>query len=388
MEKMLLEKQPIYLDYNATTPHDPEVVAAMRPYLETYFGNPSSSHWFGRQTKQAVEVARQQVAVLLGCEPAEIIFTSGGTEANNYALKGIAQARKHLGNHIITSQVEHPAIIEVCQFLETSGYEVTYLPVDEYGSVRMPDVERAIRPETILISIMHANNEVGTVQPVAEIAELARAKGIVVHTDAAQSIGKLPTRVADLGVDLLSVAGHKLYAPKGVGVLYLRKGIKLEKFMHGASHENNLRAGTENVLEIVGLGKACEVAGRDFEQNVQKMSQTRNRLYNGLVQKVGQVRLNGHPVNHLPNTLSLSFKGLDANVLIAQIEDELAVSAGAACHSGTVNVSHVLRAMAIPIEWARGTIRFSTGKATTAAEIDRAIEIVSGAVANLTAGVA
>jgi len=241
----------IYLDYNATTPIDPEVVEAMKPYLDIYFGNPSSSHQLGAQTKMAVEKARKQVAEMIGADSSEIIFTSGGTESNNYAVKGAAFANRHKGNHIITSSVEHPAIFEVCKYLENQGFEVTYLPVDEFGMISIADLKSAITPKTILISIMHANNEVGTIQPISEIGKIAKEKGILFHTDAAQSIGKVKVNVKEIGVDMLSIAGHKLYAPKGIGALYLREGVKLEKLMHGADHEQNMRAGTENVLEIV-----------------------------------------------------------------------------------------------------------------------------------------
>jgi len=376
-------QKPIYLDYNATTPHDPEVIAAMRPYLDEHFGNPSSSHWYGIQTKNAVENAHRQVASLLNCQPNEVVFTSGGTESNNYAIKGVAFSRQKIGNHIITSQIEHPAVIEVCEFLEENGFEVTYLPVDEYGMVATSDVEKAITPQTILITIMHANNEVGTIQPIEDISKLAKARGIIIHTDAAQSIGKIPTYVNLLGVDLLSVAGHKLYAPKGIGALYIRQGLQLTKFMHGAGHEQGKRAGTENVLEIVGLGKACEVAKRDLESNMVHLREMRDLLYKGLIEKLKNIRLNGHPEKRLPNTLNLSFLGLDANVLLSEIQDYVAVSAGAACHSGEVKISSVLKAMNVPIEWARGTLRFSTGKMTSEQEIMDAANTVSRIISHL-----
>ena len=253
-------KAPIYLDYNATTPHDPEVIAAMKPFLTDYFGNPSSSYPYGVQTKEAVAIARRQVASLLHCDSSEIVFTSGGTESNNYALKGAAFQNHHKGNHIITTQIEHPAVLEVCKFLESNGFDITYLPVDEYGIVSSSDVEKAITLKTILITVMHANNEVGSVQPIAEISTLVKERGILVHTDAAQSIGKIPTDVRRLGVDLLSIAGHKVYAPKGIGSLYIRNGVDLSLIIHGAGQEHGRRPGTENVLEIVGLGKACEIA--------------------------------------------------------------------------------------------------------------------------------
>jgi len=374
---------PIYLDYNATTPHDPEVIEAMRPFLETEFGNPSSSHWYGIAPKRAVEAARRQVADLIDCSPAEVVFTSGGTESNNHAIAGIALAMQSKGNHIITSVIEHPAVLEVCRYLEVFGFETTYLPVDGQGMVHLSDIEQAIRPETILITIMHTNNEVGTIQPISEISKIARKREIVMHTDAAQSVGKLPTRVDDLGVDLLSIAGHKVYAPKGVGALYIRQPLKPEKFCHGAGQEKGWRAGTENVLEIVGLGKACEIAGRELEENMKQMKVLRDRLHEGLDQELEQVKLNGHPDKRLPNTLNLSFKGLEANRVLEEIGLEVAASAGAACHSDTVEISYVLEAMNIPLDWAKGTLRFSVGRMTIAAEIDQAVQVVVDAVKKL-----
>ena len=376
-------EKPVYLDYNGTTPHDPEVIEAMMPFLDEDFGNPSSSHWFGIAPKRAVIHARNQVASLLNCDPEEIIFTSGGTEANNHAILGAAFENRHKGNHVITSQIEHPAVLEVCRFLEENGFRVTYLPVDEFGLVIVSDVEAAITPETILITIMHANNEVGTIEPIEAIAGLARRHGIVVHTDAAQSMGKISTDVKALGVDLLSVAGHKLYAPKGIGALYTHKGIKLRKFMLGAGQEVGQRAGTENVLEIVGLGKACEIALRDLEKNADHMRDTRELLHNGLKTRLKHVRLNGHPEKRLPNTLNLSFLGLEANRILEEIGLDVAVSAGAACHSDHVQISHVLEAMAVPIEWAKGTLRFTTGRMTTEDEIARAVNVVVDAVTRL-----
>ena len=373
-------KKPIYLDYNATTPHDPEVIEAMRPYFEEEFGNPSSSHYYGARPKEAVIRARQQVALLLNCAPEEIIFTSGGTESNNFAIKGWAAAFRHKGNHVITSRIEHPAVLEVCRFLETSGFETTYLPVDEFGLVNAADVKAAIKKETVLISIMHANNEVGTIEPIAEIAQLAKEHGIPFHTDAAQSVGKIPVDVEKLGVDLLSVAGHKVYAPKGVGALYTRKGLSPAKFMHGAGQEMTIRAGTENVLEIVGLGMACEIARRDLQKNMQHMQTMRDRLYEAIRKTCDRMKLNGHPQKRLPNTLSISFLNLEANRILEAIGTEVAASAGAACHSDTVQVSDVLKAMAVPLEWAKGTLRLTTGKMTTAEEVDRAARVISAAV--------
>ena len=366
--------KPIYLDYNATTPIDPEVAEAMHPYLVEHFGNPSSSHWYGIQTKKAVDEARRQVADLLHCNPEEVVFTSGGSESNNYAIKGTAFANREKGNHIITSAIEHPAVLEVCKYLAEKGFQITYLPVDEFCLVKPRELQKSIRPQTILITIMHANNEVGTIQPIAEIAKIAKEHGIVFHTDAAQSVGKIPTRVDELEVDLLTIAGHKLYAPKGIGALYVRGGIRLEKLIHGADHEQDLRAGTENVLEIVGLGQACEIAKRDLEKNMRHMQEMRDLLYAGLRQQWGEIKLNGHPEKRLPNTLSVCFKSIEANTLLAEIES-VAASAGAACHSDSVRVSSVLEAMQVDLEYAMGTVRFSTGKMTTEEEVNHTVAV-------------
>ena len=375
--------QPIYLDYNGTTPHDPEVIAVMRPYLETEFGNPSSSHWYGIRPKRALEKARQQVAAMLNCEAAEVFFTSGGTESNNHAIKGMARALKNKGRHIITSTVEHPAVLAVCDYLKNEGFQTTRVGVDTTGRVSADAVAAAIRPDTILITIMHANNEVGTLQPLGDIALLARQNGICIHTDAAQSAGKIATDVQEMNIDLLSIAGHKIYAPKGIGALYVKKGLLPEKFCHGAGQEVGWRAGTENVLEIVGLGKACEMADRSIEHTGRHLTAMRDRLHNGLAAQLDDLRLNGHPVERLPNTLSLSFKDLEANRILEEIGLEVAASAGAACHSDTVILSHVLEAMQIPLQWAKGTVRFSTGRMTTTDEIDKAVAVVVGAVKRL-----
>ncbi len=375
--------QPIYLDYNGTTPHAPEVIAVMRPFLEIEFGNPSSGHWYGIKPKQALEEARRQVVKALNCSPQEIFFTSGGTESNNHAIKGMARCLREKGHHIITSAFEHPAVLEVCRYLEKEGFETTYLPVDTQGMLDPAAVEQAIRKDTILITVMHANNEVGTIQPISEIAGIARRHGIVMHTDAAQSVGKIPTDVQVLGVDLLSVAGHKLYAPKGVGALFVRQGLQLEKFCHGAGQEKGMRAGTENVLEIVGLGKACEIAARDLERNMAHMQAMRDQLHQAIVEQLDRVHLNGHRLNRLPNTVSLAFEGIDSNRILEEIGLQVAASAGAACHADTVQLSHVLEAMHVPPQWAKGTLRFSVGRMTSAAEIEDAIEIIVQAVRRL-----
>lgn len=379
--------KPIYLDDNATTPIAREVAEAMAPYLYEHFGNPSSSHPYGVVAKRAVEEARAQVAAFLGCGATEVAFTSGGTESNNYAIKGAAFALRRSGNHIITSAVEHPAVVEVCRWLEHQGFRVTVLPVDEYGFVDPAELERAVTPDTILVTVMHANNEVGTIEPIAELARIAHRFGALMHTDAAQSVGKIPVDVDTLGVDLLSIAGHKLYAPKGIGALYIRAGTELAKQLQGAGQEGGRRPGTENVLEIVGLGKACELAARDLEKNAAHFRAMRDRLHHALLDEVGEdkVRLNGHLEERLPNTLSLSFRGIEANTLLSEIGEEVAASAGAACHADDIAVSAVLEAMKLPIDWAMGTVRFSVGRGTTGKEIDQAAGVISAAVHRLQA---
>jgi len=366
----------IYVDYNATTPVDPRVLEAMLPYLGERFGNPSSSHAYGQAAHEAVDLARGQVAGLLGARPDEIVFTGGGSEADNLALKGIAEARRERGDHIITSQIEHPAVIQTCRYLERHGYRVTYLPVDRYGVVDPQDVERAITSSTILITIMHANNETGSIQPVADIGRIARAHDVLVHTDAAQSVGKIPAQVDELNVDLLTVAGHKLYAPKGVGALYVRHGVQLEPLIHGAGHESGRRAGTENVPYIASLGEACRIAGENLTEAAERLRGLRDRLYEGLVAGGAQVRLNGHPIERLPNTLNVSFVGLDGEALLSAVP-EIAASTGSACHAGRTDPSGVLLAMGVQPDIALGAVRFSLGRWTTAEEIDRAAALIS-----------
>jgi cysteine desulfurase NifS len=362
----------IYLDYNATTPIDPQVAEAMLPYVHGLFGNPSSGHSFGLAARQGVDLARRQVAGMLGCADDDLIFTSGGTEANNHAIKGVAGAYRERGSHIITSAIEHPAVTEVCRYLETAGFRFSYLPVDEYGLVDPRQVEEAITSETLLVSIMHANNEVGTIQPISEIAAVAHRHGALMHSDCAQSVGKIPVRVDELGVDLLSIAGHKLYAPKGIGALYIRPGVKLEKLMHGANHEQDRRAGTENVIQMAGLGKACELIEQNLGAYASHMEAMRDRLESGLLQAGMDARINGHPDKRLPNTLSISFRRLEADRILDSLP-AVAASAGAACHSDQVEMSHVLAAMNIPEEYAMGTLRLTVGRFTTEDEIDRAI---------------
>lgn len=376
-------ENPIYLDYNATTPIAPEVADEMLPFIHTHFGNPSSSYTLGRITKAAVEKARMQVAELIGAHPEEIIFTSGGTESNNLAIRGIAFANREKGKHIITATIEHPAVTEVCSYLASLGWEITYLPSDRYGAVNASDVEKAIRRDTVLITIMHANNEVGTIQPIVEIGVIAKKNNIVFHTDAAQSVGKIETDVNKLGVDLLTIAGHKLYAPKGVGALYIKKGIQIEKLMHGAGQENGFRPGTENVPYIVALGKACELAQRNLDKNKRHMFEMRERLLSGLQNRGLRLKLNADLKNCLPNTLSVSFENVEAHTLVSAIGKEVCISSGSACHADSIEISPVLKAMKIDLKRAASTVRISTGKQTTRKEIDSAVEIISEMVNKL-----
>jgi cysteine desulfurase len=367
---------PIYLDYNASTPVDPDVRSAMRPFLEEAFGNPSSGHWASAAAKESLANAREQVAALLGCHADEVVFTSGGSEANNLALKGVFFSLQDRGDHIITSAIEHPSILAPCRFLERLGALVTYLPVDGTGRMDPESVREAITPRTVLISVMHANNEVGTIQPIAAIGRIARERGIVLHTDAAQSVGKIPTRVNELGVDLLTIAGHKLYAPKGVGALYVRRGIALEPLIHGAGHESGRRAGTESALLTVGLGTACTLA-QDLK-SIDQVCALRDHFWRTLQQRFGnRVVLNGHPVHRLPNTLNVSFLGHVGGVLLSQLEG-VAASTGSACHSGRIEMSPVLQAMGVAPEVGMGAIRFSLGRQTTRADIDTVVARVAG----------
>lgn len=377
-----MEAQKIYLDFNASTPIAPEVAEAMRPFLSEHFGNPSSQHWAGIPAKEAVERARQQVAELLQCSPDEIVFTSGGSESNNHAIKGVFFALKEKGTHIVTTQIEHPAVINPCRFLEKLGAEVTFVPVDRQGRVDPQDIQKAITPRTILITVMHANNEVGTIQPIEEISKIARERGIVFHTDAAQSVGKIATNVDHLRVDLLSIAGHKVYAPKGIGALYIRKGTPIEPLIHGAGHESGRRAGTENVLLVVGLGKACEIAKGHL--NDDRILELRNRFWKLLQDNFGEkVVLNGHPVHRLPNTLNVSFVGNAGGEILSRL-DGVAASTGAACHSGSVELSPVLKALGISPEVGMGAIRFSLGRTTTVQELEKAVDLLKNSPLLLT----
>ena len=371
---------PIYLDFNASTPVAPEVRDAMTPLLSTGHGNPSSTHWAGQPARRALELARADVASLIGASPDEVVFTSGGSEANNAALKGVffSRNRSTVAPHIITTLVEHPAILVPCKFLESLGARVTYLPVDRSGLVDPGAVQAAITPDTVLVTVMHANNEVGTVEPITEIAEFTRAHGILFHTDAAQSVGKIPTRVTELGVDLLSIAGHKLYAPKGVGALYIRSGVMLEPFVHGGGQERGRRAGTESALLAVGLGAACRLASD--QPCAERLGSLTAHFWSRLESSFGAaVVMNGHPTARLPNTLNVSFPGHVGQDILGALEG-VAASTGSACHAGATVMPPVLTAMGLDEDVGRGAVRFSLGRETTQNEIDTVVELLETAV--------
>jgi len=365
----------IYLDYNATTPIAAEVVEAMMPFILEDFGNPSSSHPMGKRAKEALERARGQISALLGCESSEIIFTSGGTESNNMVLKSLAWTMRNRGRHMITTRIEHPAIINTALFLMETGLDVTFLPVDKYGQVDPDEVKKAIRKDTILITVMHANNETGTIQPLADISSIAREYGILFHTDAAQAVGKIETKVDDLGVDFLTIAGHKLYAPKGVGALYVRRGVAIEPFMHGGGQEMGLRAGTENVMLNVGLGMACELVQGDLSDEMYRIRRLRDGLHDQIRSAIPDAVLNGHPEMRLPNTLFISFPGIIGDEILRGTS-EVCASTGAACHDRSVNLSHVLGAMGVRKEVGMGAIRLSLGRPTTEGEVDQASQML------------
>jgi cysteine desulfurase len=377
-------KRRVYLDHNATTPVHPEVLAEMLPYFSEIYGNPSSVHAFGRAAREAVDTARERIARFLGVRAEEIVFTSGGTESDNLALKGLAWARGR--GHLITSQIEHHAVLRTCQWLESQGFAVTYLPVDRYGCVDPDDVRRAIRPDTVAISIMHANSEVGTVQPLAEIGAVARAHGIPFHSDAVQSFGKIPVDVERLGLDALSFSGHKIYGPKGIGGLWIRRGTRMVAVQHGGDHERRRRAGTENVPGIVGLGKAVELRAREMGAEAERLRDLRDRLVRGVQARVDEVQLNGHPTARLPGTANLVFRHVESESLVLGLDlNGVAVSAGSACSSGHVEPSHVLRAMGVSLDWAMGAVRFSLGRSTTAEDIDYVVECLAPLVRKLRA---
>ncbi len=376
----------IYLDYAATTPAAPEVVAAMLPYFGDIFGNPSSIYFCGQEAKKALEQAREKVSQLIGSHEDEIVFTSGGTEADNFAIKGVAFAKREKGNHIITSCVEHHAVIETCRFLENNGYQVTYLRVDKHGLVDPDDVKKAITPKTILISIMHANNEVGTIQPIAKIGQVAKDSGIYFHTDAVQTTGHIPINVGQLNVDLLSISAHKLYGPKGIGALYLKKGTKITPFIHGGEQEDGRRAGTENVPGAVGFGRAAEMARGEMEQEAIRLTLLRDKLINGLQENITELHLNGHPRQRLPNNVNVSIAFVEGEAILVNLDLEgICASTGSACSSASNEPSHVLIGMGLPPEQARGLLRFTSGKWTTDDDIERVLEVLPGIVKKLRA---
>jgi cysteine desulfurase len=372
----------VYLDHNASTPVHPEVVAAMVPYFSERFGNPSSVHALGREARDGLEVAREQIAAFLGAGKDEVVFTSGGTESDNFAIKGVAAARGR--GHLITSRIEHHAVLRTCQTLERQGFDVSYLPVDGHGMVDPDNVRRAIRPDTVLVSIMHANSEVGTVQPVAAIGRITREHGVPFHVDAVQTFGKLPIDLDAFGIDLLSFSGHKIYGPKGVAGLYIRKGVRMVAVQHGGEHERRRRAGTENVAGIVGLGKAVELRGRDMAPEADRLTALRDRLWSGVQARVPDVRLNGHPTARLPGTCNMSVRHVESESIVLGLDLRgVAVSAGSACTSGNVEPSYVLVAMGVPLPWAMGAVRCSLGRSTTAEDIDYVVECAGHVVAQL-----
>jgi cysteine desulfurase len=369
--------KPIYLDYAATTPVDPAVLEAMMPYFHDNFGNPSAIYAYGEIARNAVAEARAKVARLIGAKDEEIIFTSGGTEADNFALKGTAYSLQKKGNHIITSSIEHHAVFESLKFLSKNAFKITTLPVDNYGQVNPDDVKKAITDKTILISIMHANNEIGTIQPIAEIGKIAKESGVYFHTDAVQTAGHIPVNVNEMGVDMLSLSGHKLYGPKGIGVLYVRKGTKLTPFMHGGGQEKGRRSGTENVPGIVGLGKAAELAGTALIEEANRITVLRDKLVTGITSKVDHIHLNGHPVNRLPNNVNISVNFVEGESMCLNLDMVgIYASTGSACSSSSLEASHVLIAIGLDYVQAHGTLRFSLGKWTTAEEIDRVLEVL------------
>jgi cysteine desulfurase len=372
----------VYLDHNASTPVHPEVVAEMLPYLTEHFGNPSSVHMFGREAREGLDLARERVARLLRVRPDEIVFTSGGTESDNFALKGLAGARGK--GHIVTSRIEHHAVLRTCQTLESLGFEVTYLPVDDHGMVDPDDVRRAIRPDTFAISVMHANSEIGTIQPIAAIGALAREHDITFHVDAVQTFGKIPIEVEGWGIDLLSCSAHKIYGPKGVAALYVRRGTKMVSIQHGGEHERRRRAGTENVASIVGFGKAAEVRARDMAEEGDRLRILRERLWEGMSARVPEVRLNGHPTARVPGTVNLGFRHVESESIVLGLDLKgIAVSAGSACTSGNVEASYVLVAMGVTLEWAMGAVRCSLGRGTTAEDVDYVIDCAEPLVRKL-----
>jgi len=375
-----------YLDYAATTPTHPEVLKAMLPYFSEAFGNPSTIYAYGQEARRAVEEARTKVASLLGAGDQEIVFTSGGTEAANFAIKGIAFANENKGNHIITTSIEHHAVLETCQSLKKRGFKITPVPVDSYGQVDPDDIKKAITEKTTLISVMHANNEIGTIEPIADIGNIAREAGIYFHTDAVQTAGHIPIDVNELGVDLLSISAHKLYGPKGVGALYIRKGTELTALLHGGEQEKRRRAGTENVPGIVGLGKAAEIASQEMAEEAARLNQLRDKLIQGLTSRIDHIRLNGHLIKRLPNNINISVDFVEGESMLLHLDTEgIYASTGSACSSGSLEPSHVLLAIGLPHERAHGSLRFTLGKWTADEDIERVLAVLPEIVARLRA---
>jgi len=376
----------IYMDHNATTPVHPAVLEAMLPYFTEFYGNASSVHTFGREARNGLEEARERIANLIGAQTSEIIFTSGGTESDNFAIEGAAYENTKKGKHIITSLIEHPAVLNTCKHLETHGFEVNYLTVDKYGVIDLDELKDLIRDDTILLTIMHANNEVGTIQPMKEIGAIAKEKGIILHTDAVQTTGKIPVNINELGIDLMSMSAHKLYGPKGIGALYMRKGTKVEPLIRGGHHERNRRGGTENVPGIVGFGKAAELASASMETEGKRLWNLTEKLKNGLIEKLDYVYSNSHPVNRLPNTMNISFDYVEGESILLNLDMKgIAASTGSACSSGSLEPSHVLLALGICAATAQGTIRFSLGRANTEEDVDYLIEELPSIVTRLRA---
>ena len=374
----------IYMDHSATSPVDPEVFEAMKPYFTDSFGNASTLYSLGRDARKAMELAREEVASIIGAETKDIIFTSGGTESDNIAIKGTAYKLKNKGNHIITSDIEHPAVDETCKYLEKNGFEVTYLPVYEDGIVKVSDLEAAITDKTILITVMHANNEIGTIQPIAEIGKIARERGIYFHTDAVQTVGKIPVDVNELNVDMLSLSSHKLYGPKGVGALYVRKGVRIEPIIHGGGHERGIRPGTENVAGIVGLGKACSLARENLERDAQKLRGLRDRLIEGVLEQNEDSYLNGHRTKRLPNNANFRFTGIEGESLILHLDSKgIASSTGSACSSTKLEPSHVLMAIGLEEVESHGSLRISLGHENTEEDIDFTLTAIKEVVDKL-----
>lgn len=374
----------IYMDNAATTAAKPEVVKAMMPYFTDIAGNPSSIHRAGRDARRAVEHAREQVAAALGCEKSEVYFTAGGSESDNWAIKGAAQALQKKGRHIITSAIEHHAVLHTCEFLEKNGFEVTYLPVDSEGFVRVEDVKNAIRDDTILISIMMANNEIGTIEPIAEIARVAHERGVLMHTDAVQAVGAIPVNVKELGVDMLSLSGHKFYGPKGIGALYVRKGVKLENLVHGGAQERSKRAGTENLASIVGLGKAIELATANLPEHMARLSAMRDRIIDGVLATIPYCRLNGPRENRLPGNVNISVEYIEGEALLLRLDlAGIAGSSGSACTSGSLDPSHVLLAIGLKHEVAHGSLRLSLGDFNKDSDVDAVLERLPAIVSTL-----